>query len=179
MKPIPIETPRMSKCNINISELRGSLLLQISGAIDEDFAKPDLPQKTFSKVIFDLDKVDFINSLGIRNWVQWIREVEGTYKDTQFFFQNCPVCIVNQLNMLKGFLPSQSKVTSLYVPFFCEECESSEEPLLVLGGDIRVSGSSENFSITLPEVKCNCGAENPMEVDIPPRKYFRFIGFTS
>jgi anti-anti-sigma regulatory factor len=89
--------------------------VKLQGHIDEDAQFNSLALGSAKKVVLDLDSVTAINSCGIREWIKWIRTAQPS---SQIVYQNCPKVIVDQINMVAGFLPDNGKVESFYVPLF-------------------------------------------------------------
>src|SRR5262245_9841324 len=91
--------------------------IRLQGHIDEDATFNGLEITKAAKVHLDLDGVSAINSCGIREWIKWIRTAPTT---SQIVYQNCPKVIVDQINMVAGFLPENAKVASFYVPYYSD-----------------------------------------------------------
>ena len=105
-----------------------------------------------------------INSIGIRNWIHWVQE----HKGLKFIFKNCPVCIVEQINNVNGFLPSQATVESFYVPFYSEDTGEEKHILYSLNKDFQLGKT--------PKIKTIKDSEgHMMELDVYPQKYFKFL----
>src|SRR5262249_15170951 len=95
-----------------------NLVLELKGSIDEDasFTNPDLGGST--AVVLDLEGINSINSVGIREWIKWMK---GAFpSNLQLSVRRCPKIIVDQINMVSGFLPANAKVESFYVPFYAD-----------------------------------------------------------
>src|SRR6185437_12284669 len=86
--------------------------LTLKGAIDED-ANFAVASAEGSGVIIDLREVTAINSVGIREWIKWTKTLPAGCKMT---VRNCPKIIVDQINMVLGFLPAGTVVESFFVP---------------------------------------------------------------
>jgi hypothetical protein len=76
--------------------------------------------------------------------------------------------IVDQMNMVDGFLPSVATVESFYVPYYNEESGSEKNVLFRYGVEYK------DGQVQYPTaVKDESG--KPMEMDIIENKYFKFI----
>ncbi len=141
----------------------GSLKIKLEGVIDEDV---DFSQYVINneKVTVNLSALKSINSCGIREWIKWFSQ----YTKTHFDFQECPKIVVDQMNMVQGFLPAGSKVTSFFVPYFSDESGEEKNVLFVFGNHFDEQGS-----LKLPVVKTDSGDE--MEPDVVEQKYFKFL----
>lgn len=150
------------------TEQRGpDLFFQFAGAMDERTGLPALPEPLPARLIVDLSGVNLINSLGCRNWVNWVKPFE---KGGRLELEKCPPPVVNQANILVGFLPPFAEVTSFFVPYFCEPCEHEEFVLVQAGKDY---GPGQKLSMS-PTRSCpKCGEVT--ELDVMPERYFKFL----
>lgn len=152
----------MSELQISQTIAGGVLTVSFRGAIDEgsDLGKIDL--QNHKTVIFDLGEVDYINSIGIRSWLVFFKQAG---RDRVFVFRRCSEMIVMQMGLVNGFLPLGSKIESVYVPYVCDDCGTTEKTLFVFGG-----------AQTLPETERPCPkCEKTMTLEVPPQKYFRAL----
>lgn len=146
-----------------------ALVLQMSGSIDEDTVFPQLQQAS-PKVVMDLENVKSINSCGIREWVKWVTPISS---GSQIFFQRCPKVIVDQMNMVEGFLPQNAIVDSFYVPYFCDDNDLDKIVLVQRGNEFQHTGQGGEV-INIPETINEEG--NEYEIDVIESKYFKFLG---
>ncbi|ATH08914.1 hypothetical protein BIY24_13445 [Halobacteriovorax marinus] len=148
---------------ITIGQEGDSLLISFEGLIDEDSNFSELDGKIKGKVIFDFEKVSLINSCGIREWVNFLESVD---KDSVLVYRNCRQIIIEQINMVHGFIREGATVESFYAPYYCEDCDKEFKMHLKVSD---VKGSSA------PAVKCpDCGSDE-MEFDAIEEQYFQFI----
>lgn len=125
----------------------------IIGPINEEaevhFSK--LPETLGKNVLINFRQVTFINSLGVRAWINFMRQLSGR----ALVFEECTPEIVNQINMIPNF-KGNAKITSVYGTFFCETCNVSQEEIFIAGKNFP-KGPDFNLS----PVKCKtCGHEN-------------------
>lgn len=105
----------------------GTLRVAVSGAMNEDTRNlPPLGGSGFERLVLDLNGLKSMNSVGIRLWKEWLSAAPAT---KPLILQNVHRGIVAQINAVLGFLPPQAKVESIYVPFFCDDCDVEEEHL--------------------------------------------------
>ena len=142
------------------------VVFQFNGHIDEDAQFTSLDFGGASEVKIDLEKVSAINSCGIREWIKWIRTAPGTSKIT---YANCPKIIVDQINMVAGFLPENATVESFYVPYYNED--SGNEKMVLFRNGVEFQGNEVKAPA---EVKDDATGE-PMEMDVIEAKYFKFL----
>lgn len=143
----------------------GKLILELKGNVDEDanFTPPDVGSA--SAVVLDLEGVQAINSVGIREWIKWIKAFDA---GLQLSVRRCPKIIVDQINMVAGFLPSQAVVESFYVPYYSDSSGNEKMVLFTRGKEFNDGEVNPPAS-----VKDDSGEE--MEMDVIEGKYFKFL----
>jgi len=142
-----------------------TLVLEVKGNIDEDanFSPPELGSAT--AVALDLEGVTAINSVGIREWIKWVKTMPASI---QLSVARCPKIIVDQINMVAGFLPQGTMIESFYVPYYSDA--SGNEKMVLFTNGVEFKGG-ELFP---PEaVKDEDGTD--MEMDVIEAKYFKFL----
>ena len=141
----------------------GQVCVTMQGNIDEDasFAPATVEG---SGVVVDLSGVTAINSVGIREWIKWL----GAAGDAKVQYHECPKIIVDQINMVQGFLPAGGKVTSFFVPFYNEDSGTEKNVLFTYGKEYGDAGLTAT-----PQIKDDAG--NEMEMDVVEAKYFKFL----
>lgn len=152
----------MSKCKI---EVISPTEYAFSGSIDETLILHfDLFTDTQEVVLLHLDGIVAINSTGIREWINLM----GRLKSAKIRLTKCPKVIVDQINMVKGFLPANAAVDSFYVPYFSEQ--SSSEKKILFERNKQFTGKEVSFENSIVD-----GDGASFEIDIIPDKYFKFI----
>lgn len=115
----------------SISANFDSKSVALMGLINEDsdltFQNIQAEIKDNQKIIFNFSQVKSINSLGVRAWVSFLRNIE---KDRTIIFEECPSDVIMQINMIPSFL-GRGKVTSFYVNYICDVCHREEKKLLL------------------------------------------------
>lgn len=144
----------------------GKVVLTLNGQIDEDASFSGAILDGIDQLVLDLEKIDAINSCGIREWIKWIQSAPSQCK---IEFRNCPKVIIDQINMVKGFLPENAIVESFYVPFYSEETGKEKMILFRRGLDFNEQGVTADEEITCEE------SGETLEMDILPTKYFKFL----
>lgn len=154
----------MSKYEIKVEKTSAGSKVTVNGVIDEDVDFNPYNLGGSSHIEFHLGGVKSINSCGIREWIKWIETAGGAPVQ----YHECPKIIVDQINMVQGFLPAQGKVQSFYVPYYNDDSGSEKNVLFRYGQEFTDSG------VTPPAgVKDEKGAE--MEMDVVEAKYFKFL----
>lgn len=150
------------KLEISMSIVDGDAKIEFSGKIDEDvdFSKIiGLDQKNY---VFDFEKVEMINSCGIREWITYIEKLP---KDAKLDYLNCPQIIIEQINLVHGFVREGAKINSFFAPYYCENCDEEEKLLLE---------SSKVNNTKAPEMQCS-KCNKVMEFDAIEKQYFNFL----
>ena len=138
---------------------RNGSLIKLDGDVDETAKFDVLKDIPFGPVLVDLEKVDRILSVGIREWVAAFSKVEFPIE-----YLNCPHNVVEQFNLIPELLDSKTKIRSLYARYVCPDCECIENVFLEV----------ESPSIpTLPDVTCKCG--DAMELDGDTDEFLSFM----
>lgn len=154
----------MSKFSLQIEKLGTGWKVKMAGTIDEDVDFGQYSLTGAPSVELFLSDVKSINSCGIREWIKWI----GTAGGGPVTYNECPKIIVDQINMVQGFLPAQGRVNSFFVPYYSEESGAEKSVLFRAGQEFTDSGE-----IKVPKVKDDEGHE--MEMDVVEAKYFKFL----
>lgn len=135
----------------------------IKGDITEATSFRDLLPVMVGRVDFDVSQVTYINSLGVREWVEFLRQapIQG------YEFHACSIPFVIQASLVEDFV-GRGTVTSFFAPYHCEDCDLQEERLLQ---SATILASDE---LAPPVFNCpNC--DGTLEFDDIPRRYFAFL----
>ncbi len=133
----------------------------LEGVIDEDANFDKIKSLKMNNFIFDFDNVTMINSCGIREWIKYLKEIDSA----AVTYINCPQIIIEQVNMVHGFIKKETSVKSFYAPYFCEKCDIGKKILL---------NNNEIVHMSAPEKKCTtCNGE--LEFDAIEKQYFSFL----
>lgn len=154
----------MSKFDIKMEKSGDQFKVNVSGVIDEDVDFNAYSLAGASNIEMNLGDVKSINSCGIREWIKWM----GTVSGAKVVYHNCPKIIVDQINMVQGFLPANGKVMSFFVPYYSDN-SGAEKNILFKYGTEFTEGSVQPPA----EVKDDDG--EVMEMDVVEAKYFKFL----
>jgi len=144
------------------------LAIVLKGAMDEEAVFPNTVHQRQEKIIIDLENVTLINSMGARAWVNWVRSLESLA--SCIVLEKCPPIVVNQINILLGFLPKNGVVGSFKIPYFCEDCGLEEAILWQMGVQYQENGAFQE-----PEDKACPKCQSAFAADCVPQFYFRFL----
>jgi len=148
-----------------IKERPGFTTVEFVGEIDENVDFAELRRRLKGSVVFHLAEVRRINSCGVREWVNFVRDMPSV---TELTFSHCSPAIVTQLNMIYNFR-GLAKVRSFYAPYVCESCHHEEEKLL----DVQ-SQFPKGAVGSVPEFSCESCSDS-MEFDDLPERYLSFL----
>ncbi|MCB0391935.1 MAG: hypothetical protein KDD58_11630 [Bdellovibrionales bacterium] len=141
-------------------------LLKLEGHIDEDANLENIQNGNSSLLEIDFQKVAAINSCGIREWIKWLKTIPA---DKTIHYINCPKIIIDQANMVAGFIPENGKIKSFYVPYYSEASETEKMILFTEGKDFN------GREINAPESIQDEATGEELEMDVIESKYFKFL----
>lgn len=157
----------INKLNVKIQQAEDKIIFELSGAINETFApfattlSKQLPRLSY--LHFNLDGITLINSSGTREWTRLI----GNAQHIEITISHCPKVFIDQVNTVEGFLTSNCRIESFYVPYFNEDANREKNLLLVNGKD---------FSETEVKIKQSITEDNVLySLDVIESTYFRFM----
>lgn len=133
----------------------------LEGIIDEDANFDKIKSLKMNQLIFDFNNINLINSCGIREWIKYIQE----YELAIIKYINCPQIIIEQVNMVHGFIRKGVTVESFFAPYFCEQCDTGKK--ILLKSDEVVNGKP-------PAKMCNT-CKGSLDFDAIEKQYFSFL----
>jgi anti-anti-sigma regulatory factor len=157
-----------------VTDIRGRLHIDrgegqwvLSGSIDETSALAELlARATANQLALDLAGVQFINSLGVRDWIRM--QTDATRQGIAIELRRVSEPIVHQLNMIVA-TRGTARVTSFFAPYACDAC-GREDSLLV----DAVTHATSLTKLVPPTQTCpECGAV--MAFNDFPERYFSFL----
>lgn len=150
-----------SNLKVDKEEVDGSVVYHLSGQIDEDASFEEMAVTSGKKIIFNLDQVNMINSCGIRNWVEFQSKID---QSVELIYQNCPQVIIEQLNIIKGFIRDGGIIESFYAPYYNNNTDT-EVKILIKPNEV-VDGKAP--------IKTDVDG-NELEFDEIEQQYFNFL----
>ncbi|HVV84536.1 MAG TPA: hypothetical protein VHE35_15815 [Kofleriaceae bacterium] len=144
-----------------IEEEDGRVRVTLAGEIDEHADFTPLRGRLRGVVELELGGVRRINSCGVREWVNFVRDLPEA---RELYFRACSTAFVTQLNMIYNFR-GPARILSFHAPYVCDVCGHDEDLLVEVGPD----GTAE-----LPSPTCSrCG--DVMQFDDLPERYLSFL----
>jgi ABC-type transporter Mla MlaB component len=140
-------------------------VVTVTGAITEDCDIEKLAQELegHPKVQLQLAGVQRINSAGVREWVNFIKDLSTKI---QVELAECSPPMVDQLNVFANF-SGAARVVSIQAPFLCIDCDIESVVVVELAGSPTIPPASPNCD--------KCG--ELMEFDNLLDSYFRFLEY--
>ena len=154
----------MNRCQVKSVKKNNIIEFIFSGSIDESLANyikifPSVPTMTIN-----LDGIRSINSAGTREWVSLMRKVEMS----KVTLIKCPKIFIDQVNMVKVFLPDYAKIESFYVPYFSEKTNTEKKILFEKGK--QFTENSVKYENTITDE-----SGIVYEIDVTVNSFFKFI----
>ncbi|TNE95139.1 MAG: hypothetical protein EP326_15775 [Deltaproteobacteria bacterium] len=134
--------------------------VKVSGQIDEDATFEKILNIKQEVYIFDLEGVSLINSCGVREWINFLEKLP---EDADITYKNVPQIVVEQINMVQGFVRPGARITSFYAPYYNEE--KDEVVKVLLQSDEVANGKAPS--------KSEDGTD--LEFDAIEAQYFNFL----
>lgn len=135
---------------LNVS-LRGDMNESCEGDLQDLLGKIELPN-----LLVDVERVELINSLGARYWINFMMALAK--RSTKVRFKRCSPAFIESCNTYPKFAPANS-VESLFLPSKCSTCGEVDAQLI----------SKDQFGDQNPiqSLKCtNCGNQLEPSVDV-------------
>lgn len=146
------------------SRRSGARLIKFAGALDERNELGELTEKVpAGSTLINLSGIDSINSIGSRDWINWLSSLEA--RGINPVLIACSPAVVAQLNRIKNFA-GNCVVKSFQVPYHCDACDVDK---LLL---VHISELEPPYEA--PVCTCDgCGAAMAFTEDAD--SYFAFI----
>jgi len=135
----------------------------LRGELTESTELEDLAPALVGRVDFDMSQLTYMNSLGVRAWVDFLDRVPIR----NYLFHACSVAFVLQAALVDGVLGSGS-VVSFFAPYACELCTQREEHLLQSAAIVRTG------TLHPPVFGCS-RCDGQLVLDDFPERYFAFL----
>jgi anti-anti-sigma regulatory factor len=117
----------MSSLTIAVTKVDSTVEVVMQGQINEDSNFDSLKGITDKKMVLDLKGITHINSCGIREWIEFQKE---NFKSEEVIYKECPQVIVEQMNIVSGFVHPNGLIESFYAPYYSEELDQEFKILL-------------------------------------------------
>ncbi len=150
-----------SGLDIQINQDSTTAKVKLAGRIDEDSMFDNLLSSQAVEFHLDFSGVTLINSCGVREWINLVNDLS---KKAKIIYKNCPQIMVEQMNMVEGFLPNNTEIESFYAPYFDPDADEEVKVLIM---------TKEISNKKAPSKKNDAGVE--LEFDALEAQFFNFI----
>jgi DNA-directed RNA polymerase subunit RPC12/RpoP len=141
--------------------------LTLAGRIDDAAALVALIESVKAGlVVIDTGGVVFINSIGVREWLRFLRGLVAT--GSQIQLENVAEVLVTQMNLIPD-LRLGATVVSVQAPYACERCGAEVSQLVDVAAHLEQLRALKPPAFVCPE----CGGTLAL-ADYPDR-YFTFL----
>jgi len=140
-------------------------VVEFSGELNETVNLASLRRRLKGRVVLHLGGVRRINSSGVREWVNLMRDLSTAAKVT---LSHCRPVIITQLNMISNF-GGKARVSSFFAPYECSRCDREEERLVA----IDTHFASKDFT-RMPQFQCSA-CDGTMRFDEVVDRYLGFL----
>lgn len=142
---------------LQVTEGPGEMLVTVAGVVSEG-SRFELPDPRGRRVIIDARGVERMNSLGVRNWIDFIEQLQTRSPD--IVIRRLPPVMVWQASMITTFV-GRSRIESFLSPWYCAHCDTNIEQLHGYFDEVP-------HSIACPTCR------SPMELDWDREAYLAF-----
>ena len=143
-------------------------MVELYGDFDETADLRELASALRGPVAIDLGGIRRINSAGVREWIEFVRNLPMV---SELLLVGCSKVSVAQLNLIENFR-GPARVDSFWAPYSCA-CGNEREILLEATEHNAARGALRTRVPAPPAVVCACG--RVMELDELPDRYFLFL----
>ena len=143
----------------------GFTYLKLKGILDEDNLLANLLSQIQGRLLLiDMAEIDRINSCGVRDWVNWLNQIQAL--GVAVILLRCSPSVVSQANMVTNFA-ADAFIHSFFAPYVHPDT-GDEQNVLLFTEDIR-----QNLPIRAPKIFNEDGDE--LEFDEFEESYFAFV----
>jgi anti-anti-sigma regulatory factor len=136
------------------------------GQLDERADLESFAKQLADAVVLDLERITFINSIGVREWIRMLRALE--MRKVRVVLRRCSEALVLQMNMILE-MQTGTTVESFFAPYLCEDCGHESSRCL----DVREHAAGLR-RMQLPPQPCGeCGSM--MQFSEIPARYLLFL----
>ncbi|MBK8481770.1 MAG: hypothetical protein IPL40_11415 [Proteobacteria bacterium] len=155
------------RLHVEVTELENVNYVALAGVIDEDNALSAITERlTKPLVVIKSADVERINSCGVRDWVNWLGELQQ--KQLDVYLIECSPAMMTQVNLINNFT-GHGKILSFYSPYFCPPPCESDKMLL-----IRMEEALRTQPFRAPVSRCD-ECDQLLEFDDLESSYFGFL----
>ena len=132
-----------------IDQQGGGTVVTLTGCINEATNLSQLV-KLPGPVVINLSRLDRINSIGVRRWMDFVNACEAA--GVAVVFERVSPIMISQITMISNFMGARSRVRSLDVPYRCTSCGTESVSTIVVATTAQLPSS-------VPCPKCKAPSE--------------------
>jgi hypothetical protein len=115
------EMPINSKFDALLDQITPEVyMVNIHGWLTDHCNLPQINNKKDASVFIDCTSLFGMNSIGIRLWMLWIKELKSK-NISKLELEGLRPQILKQASLVKGFIPDDGNINSFYLDYYCEE----------------------------------------------------------
>ncbi len=158
----------MTETELKFTKDGSSGMLSLGCRVDQNVSYPEAGDlEGLSQLTVDFGNVELINSLGVRDFLNFLKQVRSI-ENFSIYFEKCAPLVVKQMSMLPEFVLGV-KIKSVLGPYYCESCDLES----VLPLDIDGKTYEEVDKLTEGPKCSECDGE--LEFDEPKKSFFFFL----
>jgi hypothetical protein len=148
--------------------------LILIGYMDEQTVLPEIKRlQNCQRLIVNFGRVNAILSMGVKEWVIFSDQLEKL-PHLKVEFRNCSKQVIDQINLVQGFLPKNGVISTLFVPVFCNQCSRTFK-VLRKADNIGVEINQVIPSMEVPDCSEFPACKETYELDCNPNFYLKFL----
>ena len=144
----------MTSLSIEVKKENDLTVIRLQGQINEDSHFEEIKALTEKEIVIDLSEVSHINSCGIREWIELQKKY---FKFDKVIYRECPQVIVEQMNIVSGFVFEKGIIESFYAPYYSEGEDKEYKVLLkpseVLNGKAPVKKDESGQTLEFDDIE--------------------------
>lgn len=155
---------QIGRLDVELTGLRAVLVGRLDDTVRLAEVAARLP---FGDVVIETSGVSFVNSVGMREWVQLIRVLRARGQVT---LEAVSDRLMVQMNLLAEFRAGAVQIASFHAGYLCPACGREATPLID-----AIGHAAELRALQAPRLPCpECGAA--MELADFPERYLGVFG---
>jgi len=145
--------------------------INLSGWFGENCSLPEIKPPTKDNTLFmRCDYFRGMNSVGIRLWLMWMKDLTTTKGFIRFELENVQPAILQQASMIQGLIPDNASINSFYLDYWCEATDQEKKFKFVRGKEY----STAKMRVPLKREEIENGQKVIYTLDNPVEKVLKF-----
>ncbi len=161
------------RAKIQSSSTEGKLTVSIDGLISETTVFPNTEQlsKDIDTVCFRFTDSAYLNSEGVKIWLQWMKWLRAALPAAKIHFEVVPVNVLNLGAIIAGLIPADTTFSTIRISYFCSYCGNNE--MADFSASESGPGSEQSRDHLLVKTCSNCNKSSDLDAIFENvKKYF-------